>query len=140
MFSKFKLFFSFVLQSRSKLFVFSFLILSSLMLFLLVFEKISGIELKRIDLAENRKFAHFPDLLNTSLNNLPESLENYFDDNLPLRTQIIYKYKKLWKNCLPKGLNMYIKGKESNFYINADFNQRSAVEAEAYPLMDNYRG
>ena len=95
---KIKKFIQFIARHLNLTYSLSFIVLSSLLLYLLIFEKASGIVIKKTELHENRAYSEFPDLATTELTALPEKIENYFNDNLPLRNQIIYKYHKLLKN------------------------------------------
>ncbi len=91
-----------------------FVILVSLMLLLLGFEQVSNITIKKTELHENRAYAKFPKLLEIPLLRLPIELEDYFNDNLPFRNQIIYKYRKLMKEML--NMPSAIRGKNNQWF------------------------
>lgn len=115
---KIKLFMQYIYKELGFIFSLCFLLLICLLLFLLGFERITGIVINKTQLYENRSMAVFPDLRNEPLVEIPQALENYFNDNLPLRTQIIYKYRKLWKNALLSNTERMVECKDShvNYY------------------------
>lgn len=88
---------NFLLQRLSLIYGVVFLMLVTLLLGLFIFERVSGYELRRVDLNENRQLAFFPEFSATDYSVLPVAIEQFFNDNLPLRTQIIYKYRKICK-------------------------------------------
>ncbi len=96
------------------LFISAFFILSTLFLFLFCYENLTGIPTKSVQIWENRALAKFPSLKDTSLTTLPNKLESYLVDNLPLRTQVIRSYRRMWADCLPPLLNPIIKGKDGH--------------------------
>ncbi len=87
--------------------------------FITIFRKFSNITIKKIELNENRAYAEFPELAEIISENLPVKLEKYFNDNLPLRTKIIYKYRKLWKNFNTEFSCRQSKGKNGHYYLNS---------------------
>lgn len=106
-------------RNLSFIFISVFMVLICLMLSLFTLENIIGFKIKRVDLGENRTFAALPNFSQTPANLLPKKIEDYFNDNLPLRTQIIYKYRKIWKDCLPKE-SAPIPGKSGHYFKSID--------------------
>ena len=96
-----------------------FIVLLSLIISIFLFEVIFDIRIRRVDLGENRAFAALPHFSQTPAHVLPVKIEEYFNDNLPLRTQIIYKYRKIWKDCLPKDSDP-LQGKSGHYFKSID--------------------
>ena len=104
----------------------AYIFLLSLLLMLFCFEKTTGIVFKKTELYENRAMASVDNINNISLLDLPEALEKYLKDNLPLRTQIIYKYRKILKSLGGEDKNVTrIYGKNDQLYYLPELLRKS---------------
>ena len=120
----------FFYNNLDKVFIGAFVILTTLFLFLFCYEKVTKIPTKSVEIFENRNLATFPEFSKTSWKDYPNSLSNYFSDNLPLRTIMIRSYRRLWADCLPPLLNPIIKGSEGH-----KFARLSILNYRGYKLL-----
>jgi hypothetical protein len=80
---------------------------------------IGDIHIPKTWIFENRVMTQKPDISKIPFERLAQAYENYFNDNLPLRTQFIANYMKTWEMGLSSFVRENVKGKDGHYFCNS---------------------
>jgi hypothetical protein len=66
---------------------------------------------------ENRKMAAFPSIQKTTVESLPQLLENYYNDHFGFRNTFIRRHQKMEKQLFNRGTSKVVKGKTPGWFF-----------------------
>jgi hypothetical protein len=90
-------------------------------LLLVLFAPIAGKRLgwpQAVDLNENRILAPRPDIRKTAWNNLPNAIDQWWNDRFAFRTQLIPLRELIWLDLLSAPGKQYVRGIDGHLFLN----------------------